>query len=147
MRDLDRESSMHMLQRRIQHGAGRSLPDAFQRSRAHNILPEMRSESHSEECEIRQEVAPGRWPDHMVPEAWSSDVHGDGYVYHRISKSTSGRVGGSMAADQTVERQPDPDGLGQWMVEQAGEACGRAGWICGDFRLNEEYQITMEVLA
>lgn len=30
---------------------------------------------------------------------------------------------------------------------QAGEACGRAGWICGDFRLNEEYQITMEVLA
>lgn len=25
------------------------------------------------------------------------------------------------------------------------DGCGRAGWICGDFRLNDEYQIEMEI--
>lgn len=28
---------------------------------------------------------------------------------------------------------------------QIGGKCGRVGWICGDFRLNEEYQISMEL--
>ena len=113
----DRDGSMHMLQRRIQYGAGRSLPDTFKRSRTHNILPEMRSESHSEEREIRTEIAPGRRPDHMVPEAWSGDIHGDGQVHHRLSGPAPVYLDGTGAADKTVGKQPDSNGLARRMVD------------------------------